>query len=349
MTPFGGERTKARVRLRDGSQVEIRPIGPDDRGRLSRAFAGLSDRSRYLRFQAPMADLSDRQLSYLTEVDHHDHEALVALDDAGDVIGVARFVRVDPEAAEFAIVVADQRQGQGLGSELLDRLVDRAREEDVRRFNAVVLAENADAIRLIERLGDAAAHRSAGPQVEFEVDLPERGRPNDRMLELLRAAAGGAVVPGVSMWRLVADFAYRGRRPAPAQPANAIVVEIDPADSDHAAAATRVARGLAAARGAHLHLVGSYRPLLSDRDAAAQTLNRTAAALREDGLAVSVHLRRDEAADALIDVAQENAAALIVLGPESPGESPGGLMPWRRYSLTDRVCARAPCDVLVAR
>ena len=89
------------TRLRDGSSVLIRPIAPDDRELLRRGFAPRAPRSRYLRFQSPMASLSDEQLSYLTVVDHHDHEALVALDPAtGDGVGVARFVRVSDDVAE---------------------------------------------------------------------------------------------------------------------------------------------------------------------------------------------------------------------------------------------------------
>jgi RimJ/RimL family protein N-acetyltransferase/nucleotide-binding universal stress UspA family protein len=347
VTPPGADRVNSPVpvRLRDGSEVRVRPITPRDRRRLSEAFSQLSERSRYLRFQAPTPELSERQLSYLTEIDHHDHEALIALDRDEQVVGVARFVRVDPEAAEFAIVVADEWQGRGLGSELADRLVERAREEGIARFNAMILAENAEAIRLLDRLGDAA-HRSAGPQMEFEVELPARGR-DDRVRALLRAAAAGAVVPAVSMWRLVADFAYRRRSPAPDRPANAIVVDVNPEGLDAGAGSvtTQIAGGLAAARAAHLHLVTAYRPLVSDREVAMERLNTAAETLRERGLEVSVHLRSGEAADAVIDVAAENAAALIVLAPEAPG----GLMPWRQYSATDRVCARAPCDVLIAR
>lgn len=340
--PLRGAKSNSGVRLRDGSRVAIRPIAAEDRPRLSRAFAGLSDRSRYLRFQAPMPELTARQLSYLTDVDHHDHEALVALDQDERVVGVARFVRVDPEAAEFAIVVGDEWQGRGLGTELLDRLVDRAHDEDVSRFNATVLAENADAIHLLERLGETTAQRASGPQIEFEIELPPVGTVDERVRALLRAAASGAVVPAVSMWRMVADFAYRRRAPAPEEPANTIVVDLS---SKSPRAAAQVAGGLAAARGAGLHLVAACRPLLSDRDAAAERLNTTAATLRADGLEVNVHLCSGEAADAVIDVAAENSAALIVLEPEAAG----GVMPRRPYSTADRVCARAPCDVLIAR
>ena len=89
-----------------------------------------------------MPRLSERDLDYLTRIDHHDHEALIALDrPGGDIVGVARFVRTGPEEAEPAIVVADDWQGRGLGRQLMGALADRALDEGVRRFRAPVLAE----------------------------------------------------------------------------------------------------------------------------------------------------------------------------------------------------------------
>jgi RimJ/RimL family protein N-acetyltransferase len=332
----------SQVHLRDGSEVRVRPISPDDRELLGSAFDALSDRSRYLRFQAPMAELSDRQLAYLTAVDHHDHEALIALDPDEQIVGVARFVRVQGEQAECAITVADQWQGRGLGTELLDRLVDRAHEEGVERFSAVVLAENSEAIRLLERLGDTA-RRPIGTQIELDIALPERARSDERIRALLRGAASGALVPAISMWRLVADFAYNRRPDATEQPANAIVAHVN--SSDAGAPAVQTAGALAAARGAHVHLVESCWPLLSDRQEAEGRLESAAAGLRADGLEVSLHLRSGDAVDAIIDVAEENAVALIVVDPHASS----AVTPWRPYSMTDRVCARAPCDVLIAR
>jgi RimJ/RimL family protein N-acetyltransferase/nucleotide-binding universal stress UspA family protein len=333
----------SQVHLRDGSEALVRPISPDDRDRLSSAFAALSDRSRYLRFQAPMAQLTDRQLAYLTSVDHHDHEALIALDPGEEeIVGVARFVRVQGAQAECAITVADDWQGRGLGTELLDRLVERAREEGVERFSAVVLAENSEAIRLLERLGDAA-RRPVGTQIELDIALPEKARSDARFRALLRGAATGALVPAISMWRLVADFAYSRRADTAEEPANAIVAHVH--TSEAAAPALQSARALAAVRGAHVHLVESCWPLISDREEAEGRLESAAAGLRADGLEVSLHLRSGDAVDAIIDVAEESAAALIVLDPRASS----AVMPWRPYSMTDRVCARAPCDVLIAR
>src|ERR1700730_6834344 len=111
--------------LRDGSLVEIRPLGPSDKRGLAAGFQRLSELSRYRRFLSPTAQLSDKQLRYLTDIDHHDHEALVAIDPATrDGLGVARYVRsrARPDEAEFAVAVADDWQQRGLGTALLRRL-----------------------------------------------------------------------------------------------------------------------------------------------------------------------------------------------------------------------------------
>jgi RimJ/RimL family protein N-acetyltransferase len=332
-----------RTRLRDGSSVVIRPIEPEDRERLRAGFEQLSERSRYLRFQAPVANLSEEQLSYLTFVDHHDHEALLALaPDTYGAVGVARFVRINHEAAECAIVVADDWQNRGLATQLLDRLVERARDEGIERFTALVLADNPEAIRLLERLGDTDQRRS-GSQVELDIALPAPSESSAPLRIVLAGAARGLLVPAISMWRVVADFAHQ-RRPEPAEePANVIVTHAYGTEAD--GPALSLTTELAAAQHAHVHLVESYWPMLSDRSKIGDRLSAAADDMRRRGIGVTAHLRGGDAVDAVIDVAQETAAALIVIDPRADG----AVTPWRAYSLPARVCARAPCDVLIAR
>jgi RimJ/RimL family protein N-acetyltransferase/nucleotide-binding universal stress UspA family protein len=333
------------ARLRDGSTLIIRPIAPDDRELLRTAFDGLSEHSRYMRFQAPLASLSEKQLAYLTNVDHHDHEALLALDADGaeQIVGVARFVRVSDSLAECAVVVADDWQGRGVATELLDRLVVRAREEGVERFTALVLAENADAMRVLESLGDTVQHR-VGSQVELDIELPAPPRRSPQIKLVLKSAARGLVVPAISMWRQVADFRYaRGRADAVAEPANVIVAHAYAAEGS--APAINAAAGLAAARDAHVHLVDTYWPMLSDRSEIDRRLAAAAEDLRGRGIGVSTHLVGGDTVDAVIDVAEQTDAALIVIDARAAS----ALTPWRAYSLSARVCARAPCDVLLAR
>src|ERR1700704_1191416 len=91
------------------AEIEIRPIEPDDKEALASGFDRLSERSRYRRFLSPRGPLTAAELRYFTEVDHRNHEALVAVDrDTGEGVGVARFVRSpdDDKVAEMAVAVA---------------------------------------------------------------------------------------------------------------------------------------------------------------------------------------------------------------------------------------------------
>ena len=182
------------MRLRDGSTVDVRPIRPEDKGRLARGFERLSPESRYRRFLSPVPELDRRALAYLTEVDHHDHEALIAIDPAGEGVGVARFVRApsEPSAAEVAVTVVDDWQGRGLGTALLDVLAERARQEGVRRFTALVLADNVDMLGLLGELGAARVVDREQGTVELAVDLPDEGVAPE-LINWLRAAARGLV------------------------------------------------------------------------------------------------------------------------------------------------------------
>jgi RimJ/RimL family protein N-acetyltransferase len=178
-------------RLRDGTEILIRPIRPDDREELAAGVRRLSPESRYRRFFTPTNELSASELSYLTEVDHHDHEALVALEPAsGHGIGVARFVRSadDPEVAEVAVAVADSWQNRGVATALLGRLTERAREEGVRRFSAEILADNRPMLELIEELGDVTTRHLDHGSVRIELELPPEGL-GAALRESLRAAA----------------------------------------------------------------------------------------------------------------------------------------------------------------
>jgi RimJ/RimL family protein N-acetyltransferase len=322
--------------------VVIRPIESEDRDLLRAGFEQLSDHSRYMRFQAPLANLSEQQLSYLTEVDHRDHEALVALDETG-IVGVARFVRVNHAVAECAVTVADHWQGRGVATELLDRLVQRARQEGIDRFTALVMAQNTEALRLLARLGDTEQRR-IGSQVELDIALPRPRQPSPQIKLVLATAARGLLVPAISMWRQVADFAdSRRRRAAAAEPANVIVAHAYSADGS--APVVSVAAGLGAARDAHVHLVETYWPLVSDREDIEQRLGAVADELRERGVEVTTHVIGGDTVDAVLDVAEQHDAALIVIDPRATS----AVTPWRAYTLASRVCARAPCDVLLAR
>jgi GNAT superfamily N-acetyltransferase len=182
-----------RLELLDGTPLLVRPIEPGDKEALQSGFERLGPESRYRRFLAPVGRLSARDLRYLTEVDHRDHEALVAFEaDSRQGVGVARFVRLqdDPRAAEFAVAVADDWQGHGIGTVLLGLLADRARDEGVERFRGVMLSRNAPIQELVTLLGEPRVIDRQPGTVEVEVDLPREG-PGDTLRDMLRAAARG--------------------------------------------------------------------------------------------------------------------------------------------------------------
>jgi GNAT superfamily N-acetyltransferase len=182
----------APLALRDGSRVRLRQIHASDKDLLRRGFERLGGESRYRRFLTPTAQLSEAEVRYLTEVDHHDHEAIVALDEqSGEGIGVARYVRnrERPDVAEVAVTVVDDWQGRGLGTRLLEVASARAREEGVGSFTALMLATNQEMMSLLERLGPLRVVDREVGTVEIEMPIPEVGL-SPVLRKLLRVAAG---------------------------------------------------------------------------------------------------------------------------------------------------------------
>lgn len=181
----------------------IRQIEPEDKQAMVEAFEQLSDESRYRRFLAPHGRLTAAELCYFTEVDHHDHEALVAIDETTDEgIGVARFVRSEeePTVAELAVAVVDKWQGQGVGTRLVTALADRARAEGVTSFSGLVLTDNELMLNLLHDLGRVRVVHSERGTVEIIVELPDTGL--GRLGRVLRAFARGDLVPSPLQRRL---------------------------------------------------------------------------------------------------------------------------------------------------
>ena len=161
--------------LGDGTTILVRPLERSDRAGLADAVARLSERTRYLRFAASKPRLTEAELDRLTDVDHHGHEALLALDpQTGRGIGVVRYVQVlgEPGVVEIAATVADEWQGRGVGTALVTELAQRARSAGYARLRAAVLAENNGSIKMLRRAGFTA--RSGGGMLrEYELALSE--------------------------------------------------------------------------------------------------------------------------------------------------------------------------------
>jgi GNAT superfamily N-acetyltransferase len=171
------------ARLTDDRLVYVRPINPADKEMLQESLAHLSEASRRKRFLGPKKRFTLSELRYLTEVDGHDHFAMVALpaDERHDIVAVARFVRLedDPKAAEAAIVVDDEYQRSGLGSLLARRLADAAREHGVERLTATIASDNTAALKLMRQIDERLQHKSLGSSVSELVAQLAVSDPDD--------------------------------------------------------------------------------------------------------------------------------------------------------------------------
>ena len=148
------------------SGVTIRPLRRGETDVVQRVFDQLGPRSRQLRFGGAKTSLSAAELDQLTLLDGRRH-ALVAF--AGQApIGIARLVRDadDPATAEVAFAVADDWQGRGVGTALLERLAADARAAGVTRLRAFVHAENRRSLRLLRRVTTIVETCSKGSELE---------------------------------------------------------------------------------------------------------------------------------------------------------------------------------------
>ena len=174
----------ADVILRDGGTLRLRSPGRDDADALLAFFAGLSSRSLYLRFHG-LPELGPRLVESLAEPDWQERGVLLGalVDEDGErVVAVANYVRLrDPKLAETAFAVADEQQGRGIGTRLLEQLAERAAEVGIERFMAYVMADNRAMRRRLRgggiRADPRVGERRAGGAVP---DRRDRGLPRPR-------------------------------------------------------------------------------------------------------------------------------------------------------------------------
>lgn len=140
------------------ADVSIRPMARRDRELLQEFVRGLSPQSRYQRFQQGLRELPPDLLASLLKVDYRRSMAFAALalnHGTARMIGEARYAPAldHPGTAEFALVVADAWQRQGLGSSLLAKLLEHAEHSGITRIRGDVLHNNAGMLRLAQRHG----------------------------------------------------------------------------------------------------------------------------------------------------------------------------------------------------
>ena len=329
------------VTLRDGAQVDVRPVEPEDRAALAEGFERLSPESRYRRFFGPMPRLSDRDLDYLTRVDHHDHEALVAVDAlTGDGIGVARYVRdgrpTSPSRPSWSPTTGRGAASAGCCS---TRWPERA---DARRACAASTRPSSRRTSRPSRCSSGWGGRRAartGARCSSSIELPAGSSPGAGGGALLRSSRRHAPARPDPARRPVAAPPRRARR-APAQPhrrGDRRVRARDRGAADGRRAGAAVGRGDRRRRGPPLP---AHRPGRARRGAP-----HGGAGLRERGLDVHERLGRGDPALVLADVAADEDARLIVVGAGERGKTARRLI----GSVADSVAQRASCDVLIVR
>jgi acetyltransferase len=144
-------------RLNDGTRLIWRPVHPQDEALLGAFVAGLSRHTRFERFLGAVNAPTPTLLAQMTQVDFRHHQAFIATHVNGareTMIADARFVvDADGESADFALVVDDRWQGQGIGSHLLHLLAEAAARRGLRWLRGDMREDNVRMLGLMKRSG----------------------------------------------------------------------------------------------------------------------------------------------------------------------------------------------------
>ena len=160
----------------DGTAITIRPIRAEDLALEQEFVNRLSAPTGYQRLMSTRRPSLD-ELKRLTDIDHERECALIAttvVDGTERQIAVARYVKDDsaPGVAEFAIVLSDDWQGRGLGTRLLQSLVDAARSDGVQRLVGTTLSVNSGMLKLAHKVGfKSAADPGSATVTNLTLDL----------------------------------------------------------------------------------------------------------------------------------------------------------------------------------
>jgi acyl-CoA synthetase (NDP forming)/RimJ/RimL family protein N-acetyltransferase len=178
---------EADVVVADGGTVHLRPITPDDADAIVAFHGNLSARTRYLRYFSAYPAIPPRDLLRFSRVNHRDRVALAAWL-GSDIVAIGRFEGFMADGrptgtAEVAFVVADAHQGRGIGSVLLEHLAEGAREVGIGRFEAIVLAENFQMMRVFLDAGFSPSRQFDGSEVTLEFDIASTSLTERVMLE----------------------------------------------------------------------------------------------------------------------------------------------------------------------
>ncbi len=161
----------------DGKNIFIRPVTPEDASLFTKLFESLSPTSIYHRFFSAMKEISPAMLARFTQVDYDREIALTALDATSKnekMFGIARVIS-DPDGntGEFSILIGDPWHGQGIGANLLGRVLQIAKNRKMETIRGIVLRENRKMIALGKRLGFTPRTDEDPGEITLEIDLKE--------------------------------------------------------------------------------------------------------------------------------------------------------------------------------
>ncbi|MEW8459800.1 MAG: GNAT family N-acetyltransferase, partial [Candidatus Thiodiazotropha endolucinida] len=144
------------TQLPNGTNIVIRPIRPEDADLEQTFTRQLSDEAKYFRFMSSIQELTPEMLTRFTQIDYHNEMALIAVTEDGNheiELGVARYViNPDKKSCEFALVVSDQWQRQGIGHKLMHQLMEVARDRGMEKMEGEVLSNNFKMLDLMKSL-----------------------------------------------------------------------------------------------------------------------------------------------------------------------------------------------------
>ncbi|MBN2333173.1 MAG: bifunctional acetate--CoA ligase family protein/GNAT family N-acetyltransferase [Deltaproteobacteria bacterium] len=160
--------------LADGTRLLIRPIKPEDEEKHFAFFHSLSRQTNYYRFFSYRKKLSHEQISRFTQIDYDREMAIIALVEENGVdttIGVNRLAYYpQDDRHEFALVITDAWQGKGVGKVLMERLLEIAKDRQIRTIYGKVLAENQTMIGFCRRFG-FSEYESEGNVILVKLEL----------------------------------------------------------------------------------------------------------------------------------------------------------------------------------
>ncbi len=170
--PYPGH-LASQFQLPDGTTITVRPIRPED-AEIEQSFVrNLSAKSKYFRFMRSVNELTQEMLVRFTQLDYHRELALIGITEKNGEeveVGVSRYAtNPDGKSCEFAVIVADEWQRKGIGSHLMNTLMDAARQRGFQTMDGEILSDNHNMLGLVKSLGFQMHTSPDDPSVKVAV------------------------------------------------------------------------------------------------------------------------------------------------------------------------------------